>query len=89
MVLLFFLNKAFFSTCVLSRSPDKLLTKFRVLCSRESASSPWVLKVDPKTTESVREASRLLTNKEAKMAKEYQALKERNQLMEAQLESMR
>lgn len=48
-----------------------------------------VWKVDPKTTESVREASRLLTDKEAKMAKDYQALKERNQLMEAQLESMR
>lgn len=47
------------------------------------------LQVDPKTTESVRGASRLMTDKEAKMAKEYQALKERNQLMEAQLESMR
>ncbi|CAM9642672.1 unnamed protein product [Ectocarpus sp. 8 AP-2014] len=47
------------------------------------------IKVDPRTTESVREASRLLTDKEAKMAKDYQALKERNQLMEAQLESMR
>lgn len=30
-----------------------------------------------------------MTEKEAKMAKEYQALKERNQAMEAQLESMR
>lgn len=50
-------------------------------------SSP--LQVDPKTTESVRGESRLMTEKEAKMAKEYQALKERNQLMEAQLESMR
>ncbi|CAM9706724.1 unnamed protein product [Ectocarpus sp. 4 AP-2014] len=47
------------------------------------------IKVDPRTTESVREASRLLTDKEAKMAKDYEALKERNQLMEAQLESMR
>lgn len=45
--------------------------------------------VDPKTTESVRRASTLLTDKEAKMAKENQALKERNQLMEAQLESLR
>lgn len=45
--------------------------------------------VDPRTTESVRGASRLMTEKEAKMAKEYQALKERNQFMEAQLESMR
>lgn len=30
-----------------------------------------------------------MTEKEAKLAKEYQALKDRNQLMEAQLESMR
>lgn len=31
----------------------------------------------------------IMTEKEAKLAKEYQALKDRNQLMEAQLESMR
>lgn len=30
-----------------------------------------------------------MTENEAKMAKEYQALKERNQLVEAQLESMK
>ncbi|CAM9177760.1 unnamed protein product [Scytosiphon promiscuus] len=47
------------------------------------------IKVDPKTMESVRGASRLMTDKEAKMAKEYEALKERNQAMEAQLESLR
>ncbi|CAM9511450.1 unnamed protein product [Hapterophycus canaliculatus] len=47
------------------------------------------IKVDPRTTESLRGASRLMTEKEARMAKEYQALKERNQAMEAQLESMR
>lgn len=45
--------------------------------------------VDPKTTESLRGASVIMTEKEAKLAKEYQALKDRNQLMEAQLESMR
>lgn len=45
--------------------------------------------IDPKTTESLRGASVIMTEKEAKLAKEYQALKDRNQLMEAQLESMR
>lgn len=48
-----------------------------------------LLQVDPKTTESLRGASMIMTEKEAKLAKEYQALKDRNQLMEAQLESMR
>lgn len=61
------------------------------VCLRRRVNSLVVsrLQVDPKTTEAVRGASRLMTEKEAKMAKEYQALKERNQLMEAQLESMR
>lgn len=60
-----------------------------VCCSRHFYFAHIVQKVDPKTTESVRGASRLMSEKETRMAKEYQALKERNQVMEAQLDSLR
>lgn len=64
-------------------SPPDLLTNPLVL----TVENLW--QIDPKTTESLRGASMIMTEKEAKLAKEYQALKDRNQLMEAQLESFR
>lgn len=47
------------------------------------------MQVDPKMSELVRGSSGLMTEKETKLTKECQALKERSQLMEAQLEFLR
>lgn len=45
--------------------------------------------VDPRTVGATRAAASASSEREERLEKEYQALKERNMLMEAQLEAMR
>lgn len=64
-----------------------MLVKANARCAPNCDTS--IAKVDPRTTESVKGLSGLMTEGEARLAREYQALKERNQQVEAQLESMK
>lgn len=62
----------------------------RFLTTRECMRPVKKRQVDPKTAESLRAGGSMAGDKDqSRLEKEYQALKERNALVEAQLEAMK